>query len=64
MKTADVQIGETYAVKVSGNVVPVVLNEEHHNGGWVGTNQQTNRRVRVKSARRLRCPWGDYPARD
>jgi len=63
MKKAEVKVGETYAVKVSGNVVPVVIDEEHPNGGWVGTNQETNRQVRVKSARRLRCPWDDYLAR-
>jgi len=60
MKKADVQVGELYAVKVTGNVVPVVLDEEHPNGGWVGTNQQTNRQVRIKSAQRLRCPWDEY----
>jgi hypothetical protein len=49
-----------YAVKVSGNVVPVVLDEEHPKGGWVGTNQETNRQVRIKSAQRLRCPWDEY----
>ena len=63
MKKAEVKVGETYAVKVSGNVVPVVIDEEHPNGGWVGTNQETNRQVRVKSAQRLRCPWDDYLAR-
>jgi hypothetical protein len=60
MKKADVQVGEAYAVKVSGNVVPVVLDEEHPNGGWVGTNQETNRQVRIKNAGRLRCPWDEY----
>ncbi len=62
MKKAEVKVGETYAVKVSGNVVPVVIDEEHPQGGWVGTNQETNRQVRVKSAQRLRCPWDDYLA--
>ena len=63
MKKAEVKVGETYAVKVSGNVVPVVIDEEHPQGGWVGTNQETNRQVRVKSAQRLRCPWDAYLAR-
>ncbi len=63
MKKADVQIGELYAVKVSGKVAPVVIDEAHPNGGWVGTNQETNRQVRIKSAQRLRCPWDDYLAR-
>jgi len=60
MKKGEVQTGEVYAVKVSGNVVPVVLDEEHPKGGWVGTNQETNRQVRIKNAGRLRCPWDEY----
>ncbi|MCK4283690.1 MAG: winged helix-turn-helix domain-containing protein [Candidatus Brocadiae bacterium] len=64
MKKAEVKVGETYAVKVSGNVVPVVIDEEQPNGGWTGTNQETNRQVRIKSAQRLRCPWDAYLASD
>ncbi|MFO7956308.1 MAG: winged helix-turn-helix domain-containing protein [Candidatus Brocadiia bacterium] len=60
MKQADVEIGEVYAVKVSGNICPVVIDEEHPNGGWVGTNQETNRQVRIKTAGRLRMPWDEY----
>ena len=60
MKKAEVRVGEMYAVKVSGNVVPVVIDEEHPKGGWTGTNQETNRQVRIKTAQRLRCPWDDY----
>ena len=63
MKMGEVQVGDQYAVKVSGKVVPVVIDEEHPNGGWVGTNQETNRQVRIKSARRLRCSWDAYLAR-
>ena len=36
MKKGDVKVGEVYAVKVSGNVVPVVIDEEHPNGSWTG----------------------------
>ncbi len=60
MKKAEVKVGEMYAVKVSGNVAPVVIDEEHPKGGWVGTNQETNRQVRIKNAGRLRCPWDEY----
>ena len=60
MKKADVRVGEVYAVKVSGRIVPVVIDEEHANGGWVGTNEETHRQVRVKSAQRLRGLWDDY----
>ncbi len=60
MKQADVEIGDVYAVKVSGKIAPVVVDEEHPNGGWVGTNQETNRQVRIKTGRRLRMPWDEY----
>jgi hypothetical protein len=60
MKKGDVKVGEVYAVKVSGNMAPVVIDEEHPKGGWTGTNQETNRQVRIKTAQRLRCPWDDY----
>jgi hypothetical protein len=60
MKKAEVRVGEVYAVKVSGNMAPVIIDEEHPKGGWTGTNQETNRQVRIKTAQRLRCPWDDY----
>jgi len=63
MKKKDVQIGEVYAVKVSGQIAPVVIDEVHPAGGWVGTNEETHRQVRIKSAQRLRCLWDDYLAR-
>jgi hypothetical protein len=64
MKADEVRIGDVYAVNVSGQIAPVVIDEQHSNGGWVGTNQETNRQVRIKSARRLRMPWDEYLAGD
>lgn len=63
MKKADVQIGEVYAVKVSGKAAPVVIDEVCPDGGWFGTNEETHRRVTIKDAQRLRCLWSDYLAR-
>ncbi len=60
MKKDDVMLGGEYAVKVSDNVVPVVITDEHPAGGWVGTNQKTGKQVRIKSAQRLRGWWDDY----
>jgi hypothetical protein len=60
MKKDDVMLGGEYAVKVSDKVVPVVITDEHPAGGWVGTNQQTGKQVRIKSAQRLRGWWDDY----
>ena len=55
MKTKDVKIGGSYAAKVSGNLVSVIIDRENPHGGWDATNQSTGKRVRIKSPRRLRC---------
>jgi len=57
MKRKDVQVGRTYLVKVSGRLVPVRLDAEHPRGGWTGTNKETRRQVRVRTAARLRCEY-------
>ena len=54
MRKRDIQIGHTYVVKVSGELVPVRLTHEHHAGGWVGQNLKTRREVRIRTAGRLR----------
>ena len=58
MKKDDVKVGQAYVVKVSGKLADVRLDEEHPQGGWVGTNLKTGKRVRIKSARRLRGEAG------
>jgi len=60
MKKAEVQIGETYRCKVSGNMADVRITGENPHGGYDGVNVLTNRKVRVKSPQRLR---GKSPAR-
>ena len=60
MKKAEVQIGETYRCKVSGNMADVRITGENPHGGWDGVNALTNRKVRVKSPQRLR---GKTPGR-
>lgn len=57
MKKADVKVGGVYAAKVSDKIVPVRIDRTHSSGGWVGTNQDSGREVRIKSAQRLRGPW-------
>ena len=54
MKKNDVQIGGTYLVKVASNLVPVKIDREHDNGGWMGTSARTGKAIRIKSAQRLR----------
>ncbi len=58
MKKAQVTVGETYVVKVSGNLVHVRLLGESPYGGWDGVNLQTKRRVRIKTAAKLRRQVG------
>jgi hypothetical protein len=54
MKKDQIKIGQVYAAKVTGKVVPVQIDAENPNGGWDATNIHTNRPVRIKSAQRLR----------
>jgi hypothetical protein len=61
MKKADVHLGSTYLVKVAGNLVPVTIDAEHDNGGWVGKSMKTGKTIRIKSPQRLRKRLGDVP---
>ncbi|MBK8915030.1 MAG: winged helix-turn-helix domain-containing protein [Phycisphaerales bacterium] len=54
MKKNDVEIGATYVAKVSGTLARVRIDRESRYGGWEATNVDTGRRVRIKSAQRLR----------
>ncbi len=57
MKSSDVRIGETYLAKVTDKVVPVRIDAERPasgGGGWDATNMATGKKVRIKTAQRLR----------
>jgi len=54
MKKADVTLGKTYTAKVTDRIVPVRIDRENPQGGWDGTNLKTKKKIRIKSARRLR----------
>lgn len=54
VKKCNVQIGKTYAAKVSGKLALVKITGVSPYGGWDGVNLDTHRRVRVKTAARLR----------
>jgi hypothetical protein len=58
MKKADVKVGGRYSAKVSDNVVVVRIDAENPHGGWDATNEATGKKVRVKSAQRLRGATG------
>ena len=49
------RIGGGYQAKVSGRLVNVRIDGENRHGGWDATNLATGKRVRIKSAQRLRC---------
>ena len=61
MKKEQIKLGGTYLAKVTDKVVPVRLDAENAHGGWDATNLVTNKKVRIKSAQRLRGP---APERD
>ncbi|GJQ27822.1 MAG: hypothetical protein HBSAPP02_28540 [Phycisphaerae bacterium] len=54
MKKDQVNIGRTYQAKVSGQLARVRIDAESRFGGWDATNVSTHRKVRIKSAQRLR----------
>jgi len=54
MKKDRVQIGRTFVAKVSGKLATVRIDAESRFGGWNATNIATGRKVRIKSAQRLR----------
>jgi hypothetical protein len=54
MKKNDVKIGQAYMAKVTNSVVPVRIDASNPQGGWDAKNVATGRKVRIKSAQRLR----------
>ncbi len=60
MKKKEIEVGGTYAAKVSDRVVPVRILRESPYGGWDARNEITGRSVRVRSAQRLRFPVESY----
>jgi len=59
MRKKDVVVGNVYMMKVSNRIVPVRLDSEAtYGGGWHGTNLNTNRKVRIRTAGKLRSAVG------
>ncbi|GAB6185687.1 winged helix-turn-helix domain-containing protein [Thermopirellula anaerolimosa] len=54
MRRDEVQIGKLYIAKVSGKLASVRIDGENRHGGWDATNLATGKKVRIKSAQRLR----------
>ncbi|MCD4823052.1 MAG: winged helix-turn-helix domain-containing protein [Phycisphaerae bacterium] len=64
MKKNNVQIGAVYKVKVTGKIAEVRITGENPSGGWNGVNVITKRKVRIKSAQRLRSLAHRQPKRN
>jgi hypothetical protein len=58
MKKHEIKVGGLYLAKVSDKVVPVRITGESPHGGWDAVNEKTGKRVRIKSAQRLRGQAG------
>ena len=58
MKKKDVTIGGLYLAKVSDRLTEVRIDSTHSAEGWNATNTRTGKRIRIKSAQRLREPAG------
>ena len=54
MKKDEIKVGSHYSAKVSGRMATVRIDAENPRGGWDATNLRTGKKVRVKSAQRLR----------
>jgi hypothetical protein len=59
MQKSEVKIGGIYTAKVTNKLVQVRIEAESRYGGWDATNLGTNKKVRIKSAQRLRAAVGD-----
>ena len=54
MKKSEVTIGMHCRAKVSDQICTVRIDAENPHGGWDATNLRTGKRIRIKSAQRLR----------
>jgi hypothetical protein len=61
MKKADVQIGQSYTAKISGQIQSVRITRESPYGGWLGVNPATGREIRIRTAAKLRRAIGATP---
>ncbi len=59
MKKNEIKIGSTYTAKITNRVVPVRIDATNQHGGWDATNLATKKKVRIKSAAKLRGVYRD-----
>ena len=58
MRKDQIEIGKRYAAKVDGKEFIVRIDSESQYGGWNATKYMTGRKVRIKTAARLRFEVG------
>ncbi len=63
MKKNEIKVGGVYVAKVGSNLVKVRIDSTHSKGGWNATSAKTGKRIRIKSAQRLRSAADDRPAK-
>lgn len=54
MTKKQVSIGSVYVAKISNKLTCVRIDTESQYGGWNATNLETGRKVRIKTAGKLR----------
>jgi hypothetical protein len=54
MLKKDVQAGGIYIARISGTITKVRIDSDSRFGGWDATNIKTGRKIRIKSAQKLR----------
>ena len=54
MNKNEVKVGQFYRCVVCGNMATVKITGISSHGGWEAINQKTNRKLRIKSAHRLK----------
>ena len=58
MKKNEVKVGGVYTAKVTNKIVQVRINAESRYGGWDALNLCTGKKVRIRSAAKLRAAVG------
>ena len=54
MKKNEVEVGKFYTAKITGHMATVRIDAENPQGGWTATNITTGKKIKIKSAQRLR----------
>jgi len=54
MQKNEIQIGDVYTAKVTNKLVQVRIDAANRHGGWDATNLTTNKKVRIRTAAKLR----------